>query len=62
MIGKDTVQASEKLYKVAEEAVKALAIALNLDEAKKTAEIGRWTAQLLFDPFIMHQIGSANRR
>ena len=49
MIGKDPVQASEKLYKAAEEAVKALAIALNLDEAKKAAEISGWTAQLLFD-------------
>ncbi len=43
------VQASEKLYKAAEEAIKAMAIALGLDEAKKASEIGRWTAQLLFD-------------
>lgn len=32
---KDPIQASEKLYKAAEEAVKALALALSLDEAKK---------------------------
>ncbi|MGC8542942.1 MAG: PaREP1 family protein [Vulcanisaeta sp.] len=49
LIDKDPVQASEKLYKAAEEAVKAMAVALGLDEAKKAAEIGRWTSQLLFD-------------
>ncbi len=43
------MQASEKLYKAAEEAIKAIAITLGLDEAKKASEIGRWTAQLLFD-------------
>ncbi len=42
------MQASEKLYKAAEEAIKALAIALNLDEAKAAREQGRWTAALLF--------------
>ncbi|ADY02285.1 MAG: PaREP1 family protein [Vulcanisaeta sp.] len=49
LISKDPVQASEKLYKAAEEAIKAIAITLGLDEAKKASEIGRWTAQLLFD-------------
>ena len=49
LIDKDPIQASEKLYKAAEEAVKAIAIALNLDEARKALEQGRWTAQLLFD-------------
>jgi hypothetical protein len=49
LIDKDPVQASEKLYKAAEEAVKALAIALNLDEAEKALEKGRWTVSLLND-------------
>jgi len=49
LIDKDPVQASEKLYKAAEEAVEALAIALNLDEAEKTLEKGRWTVSLLND-------------
>nr|WP_245522584.1 PaREP1 family protein [Vulcanisaeta distributa] len=48
LINKDPVQASEKLYKAAEEAIKALAITLNLDEAKAAREQGRWTAALLF--------------
>ena len=49
LIDREPVQASEKLYKAAEEAIKALAVALNLDEAR-TAELqGRWTATLLFD-------------
>ncbi|GAB6947656.1 PaREP1 family protein [Vulcanisaeta sp. JCM 16161] len=49
LIDRDPVQASEKLYKAAEEAIKAMAVALGLDEAK-TAELqGRWTATLLFD-------------
>ena len=45
---RDPVQASEKLYKAAEEAVKALAVALGLEEAQKAEEQGRWTATLLF--------------
>ncbi len=49
LINKDPVQASEKLYKVAEEAVKAIAAALDLDEARKTLERGRWTPSLLDD-------------
>ena len=41
---RDPVQASEKLYKVAEEAVKALAIRLNLSEVlRRVEERGRWT-------------------
>jgi len=46
---KDPVQASEKLYKAAEEAVKALALALDLEEGRRAAEQGRWSSQLLFD-------------
>jgi hypothetical protein len=46
---KDPVQASEKLYKAAEEAVKTLAIALGLDEARKAVEQGKWSSTLLFD-------------
>jgi hypothetical protein len=38
LIDRDPVQASEKLYKAAEEAVKAIAIALNLPEAIKALE------------------------
>jgi len=49
LIEKDPVQASEKLYKAAEEAVKALAAALELPEAREAAERGRWSSQLLFD-------------
>ena len=48
MTSKDPVQASEKLYKAAEEAVKAIAIAMGLEEAEKAEEMGRWTAALLF--------------
>ncbi len=33
--GGDVVQSSEKLYKAVEEAIKALAIAKNLDEARE---------------------------
>jgi hypothetical protein len=40
------VQASEKLYKAAEEAVKAIATALKLPEAEE-AKRGRWTTGLL---------------
>jgi len=46
---KDPVQESEKLYKAAEEAVKAMALALNLDEARKAVEQGKWSSTLLFD-------------
>jgi len=49
LVNKDPVQASEKLYKAAEEAVKAIAVALNLEEARRAGEINRWTTQLLFD-------------
>jgi len=42
---KNPVQASEKLYKVAEEAVKALTAYFNLsDVIKRVSERGRWTA------------------
>jgi len=45
LIDKEPVQASEKLYKAAEECVKALALHLNLsDIVKKAKERGRWTA------------------
>ncbi|MCX8136625.1 PaREP1 family protein [Pyrobaculum aerophilum] len=43
----DVVQSSEKLYKAAEEAVKALAIARGLNEAKEALSRGRWTVGLL---------------
>lgn len=49
LVDKDPIQASEKLYKAAEEAIKAVAITLNLDEANTALEQGRWTASLLFD-------------
>ncbi|AEA12535.1 PaREP1 domain containing protein [Thermoproteus uzoniensis 768-20] len=48
LVDRDPVQASEKLYRAAEEAVKALATALGLGEAERAREYGRWTAQLLF--------------
>ena len=47
LIYRDPVQASEKLYKAAEEAVKALAKLFNLPQAEE-AEIGRWRADLLY--------------
>lgn len=41
---RDPVQASEKLYKAAEEAVKALAVAMNLQDLINTArQRGGWT-------------------
>jgi ATP:corrinoid adenosyltransferase len=49
LVDKDPVQASEKLYEAAEEAVKAIATALDLDEAKKALEKGRWELSLLDD-------------
>ncbi len=48
LIGKDPVQASEKLYKAAEEAVKALAVFYNLqDVLAGVEEKGRWTVSYL---------------
>ena len=44
---KDPVQASEKLYKAAEEAVKALATALDLEQAEAAAREGGWWTKLL---------------
>jgi hypothetical protein len=49
LIDKDPVQASEKLYKAAEEAVKAIVTALNLDEVRNALEKGRWIVSLLND-------------
>ncbi|ADN49605.1 PaREP1 family protein [Vulcanisaeta distributa] len=49
LIDRDPVQASEKLYKAAEEAIKAMAVALGLDEARTAEAQGRWAATLLFD-------------
>jgi len=44
LVDKDPVQASEKLYKVAEECVKALAIHYNLEDILRNVEKrGRWT-------------------
>jgi hypothetical protein len=43
----DAIQSSEKLYKVAEECVKALSERLNLPEVKDAEERGRWTVTLL---------------
>ena len=45
LIDRDPVQASEKLYKAAEEAVKALAVSFQLsDILKRVEERWRWTA------------------
>ena len=44
----DAVQASEKLYKAAEEAVKELAFRFKLSKSKEARRKGRWTATLLF--------------
>jgi len=44
IVDRDPVQASEKLYKAAEEAVKALALHLKLEDVvKKVQSKGRWT-------------------
>jgi len=48
LVNSDPVQASEKLYKAAEEAVKALAIFYNLqDVLAGVEEKGRWTVSYL---------------
>jgi hypothetical protein len=47
LIEKNPVQASEKLYKAAGEAVKALATALDLEQAKAAAREGGWWTKLL---------------
>ena len=47
LIDKDPVQASEKLYKAAEEAVKALAIGLDQEQASIAAKEGVWWTRLL---------------
>ncbi len=47
LAGNDPVQASEKLYKVAEECIKAMAKALGLEEAEEARSRGRWTLRLL---------------
>jgi len=47
LIEKGPVQASEKLYKAAEEAVKALATGLDLEQAKMAAKDGAWWTRLL---------------
>ena len=44
----DSIQASEKLYKAAEEAVKALSQVYANGVWKEVAEKGRWTSLLLF--------------
>ncbi len=43
----DATQASEKLYKVAEECIKAMAEALGLEEAQEARSKRRWTLGLL---------------
>jgi len=48
LVNRDPIQASEKLYKAAEEAVKALAIFYNLqDVLAGVEEKGRWTVSYL---------------
>ncbi len=44
---KDVVQACEQLYKAAEEAIKALAMAKNLSEVDEARKRSRWTPALL---------------
>jgi len=45
--GKDPIQASEKMYKAVEEALKALAIICKTPEYEKALKEGRWWTQLL---------------
>jgi len=48
LVNRDPIQASEKLYKAAEEAVKALAVFYNLqDVLAGVEEKGRWTVSYL---------------
>ncbi|MFP3280383.1 MAG: PaREP1 family protein, partial [Vulcanisaeta sp.] len=44
---KDAVQASEKMYKVVEECIKALAETLNTPETQEARKNGRWFTWLL---------------
>jgi hypothetical protein len=44
----DAVQASEKLYKVAEESIKALSQTCTRDIYEEAIKKGRWTTDLLF--------------
>ncbi len=44
----DLIQASEKYYKAAEEAIKYLAIKYNVDVLTEVRKINRWRADLLF--------------
>ncbi|PIU57677.1 MAG: hypothetical protein COS88_00450 [Chloroflexi bacterium CG07_land_8_20_14_0_80_51_10] len=46
--GVNSIQASEKLYKASEEAIKALAEHFGFPEYRDAEEKGRWTAILLF--------------
>ena len=43
----DAIQSSEKIYKAAEECIKALSEHYNLPEVKEAEEKGRWTVTLL---------------
>ena len=43
----DAIQSSEKIYKAAEECIKALSEHYNLHEVKEAEEKGRWTVTLL---------------
>ena len=48
LLDEDPIQASEKLYKAAEEAVKALAVHHRLEDVLvRVRERGRWTVSLL---------------
>jgi len=61
----DPIQASEKLYKVAEECIKALAIRFRVQELEEAKREGRWWTKLLArasaklsllvnDPMVLH--------
>jgi len=43
----DAIQSSEKIYKAAEECIKALSERFNLPEVKEAEEKGKWTITLL---------------
>ena len=45
----DAVQASKKLYKIAEECIKALAELHGLEEYRRSAKVGRWSVGRLED-------------
>jgi len=60
LVNKDPVQASEKLYKAAEESVKAAASCLSLDVLRQVENKGMWTVAELDKAARVFQIKVGN--